>query len=211
MIETELTIRHSEDSTLCIYNQPGKHLKREHLRLFSEEILAIANDRDLNFTDCRVLLAIIGLMKFDNVLNLSQQKLGETIGIERPNVAKSLKKLEEKGYLLRLGTEGRRIVYMFNPDVAFKARAKNYRTLKRCWDEKLIPNTRKMGIAPEADPDFYSKLEDKVTSLSKKTGIPESKVKLLLESLFEESPQRIEPEAEIIDNPIEELERIGAF
>ncbi len=195
MMETRVTIEHSEDTNFIFYNKPGKHLKREHSRLFSEELMAIAKDRSLNYTDCRVLLAVIGLMGFENVLSVSKDELGKQIGVERPNVSKSIKKLVEKGYLLPIDNEGRKIVYMFNPDIAFKARANNHKTLKRCWDEKLYPNTRKMGIAPENDLDFYSKLDDKIASLAKKTGIAESKVKLLIESLLDNSPQKSKIEA----------------
>jgi DNA-binding MarR family transcriptional regulator len=184
-METKITIQHSEDNTLCIYSKPVKHLNQEHLRLFSEEILTIAKDRDLNFTDCRLLLAIMGLMRFENLLNLTQKQLGNEIGVEQPNIARSLKKLVKKGYLLPVGNEGKKIIYMLNPDVAFKARAKNFKTLQRCWNEKLIPNTKKMGIAQETDLDFYSKLEDKITNLARQTGIPESRVKILLAKLLE--------------------------
>lgn len=195
MMESRITIEHPEETNFYIYNKPGKHLKQEHLRLFSNEIMTIAKDRSLNFTDCRVLLAIIGLMGFENVLNVSKDELGKQIGVDIANVSRSVKKLVERGYLLPIDNEGRKIVYMFNPDIAFKARASNYKTLKRCWDEKLYPNTRKMGIAPENDLDFYSKLDDKITSLAKKTGISESKVKLLIEELLSDSSQKDKAEA----------------
>lgn len=186
-METRVTIEHSEDSKLCIYNKPGKHLKREHLRIFSEELIAIGQDKKLNLTDHRVLSAILGLVGYDNVLDISQKELGEKIGVDQANIARTIKKLTERGYLQPIGNFGRRITYLLNPSIAFKARSKNYRTLSRCWDEKLQPDTRKMGIEPETDLDFYSKIDDRIASLAKKTGIPESKVKLLLENLLDES------------------------
>jgi DNA-binding MarR family transcriptional regulator len=195
MIETQVTIEHEEGTNVCIYNKPGKHLKQEHLRLFSGEIIEIAKDRDLNFTDLRVLMAVIGLMRFDNVLKASKDEIGKQINIERPNVSKSIKKLVEKGFLTPIDNEGPKIIYMVNPDLAFKARASNYKTLKRCWDEKLYPNTKKMGIVSEGDLDLYDKLDDKIASLAKRTGIPEDKVKLLIESLLDDSSQKSKMEA----------------
>jgi hypothetical protein len=72
-----------------------------------------------------------------------------------------------------------------------------------------MPNTRKMGITPETDLDFYCKLEDKIASLAKKTGIPESKVKLLVEGLLEDSPQRDDTAEDV--TLIGELELLEAF
>ena len=116
---------------------PLKFIKKDYYRGFSEATLAIATDEELLHTDLRVLLGVIALMEYENVLDISQQALGQALGIKQPNIAKSIKKLVEKGYLQVMGQRIRQNVYRVNPYFAFKTRAKNLHDLQENWDDSV--------------------------------------------------------------------------
>ncbi len=133
---------------------------------------------------------------FENILNISQQELSNQLEIHRPAIAKSIKKLISKGYLEIIDTVGRQNIYMFNPSVAFKSRAKNLKELKHAWDKETIPNTQKHPIDIDSDlePDLEDKLDDKVSQLSQQFGVPQSKVRQIILSLVDQALETEEQE-----------------
>ena len=184
-----LEITCPDDSNLNVFTQPKRYLKHEHIRFFQDEMISTANDRDLNGTDLRVLITALGNLDYDNKLMISHAKLGEQIAIKQQEVTKSFKKLVNKGYLEIIDTVGRQNIYMFNPGVALKSKAKNLKNLKRAWDQGTIPNTRKSPIDLDTDlePDLEDKLDDKVSELSKQFGVPQSKVRQIILSLVNQA------------------------
>ena len=167
MVSKKLEVYYPEDSLVNIFTEPKRYLKDDYARHFSTEMLGLAVDRDLSGNDLRVLLAILANLGFENIVNISQQELSDQLKINRPAVAKSLKKLISKGYLEVVDTIGRRNVYMFNPSVAFKSRAKNLKQLKHAWDNQILPDTQNCPIEVDTDlePDLEDKLDDKVNQL----------------------------------------------
>ena len=184
-----LEITCPDDSNLNVFTQPKRYLKHEHIRFFQDEMISTANDRDLNGTDLRVLITALGNLDYDNKLMISHAKLGEQIAIKQQEVTKSFKKLVNKGYLEIIDTVGRQNIYMFNPGVALKSKAKNLKNLKRAWDQGTIPNTRKSPIDLDTDlePDLVDKVDDKVSELSKQFGVPQSKVRQIILSLVNQA------------------------
>ncbi len=151
MISKKLEVYYPEDSVVNVFAQPKKYLKDDYARHFSSEMLGLAVDKDLSGNDLRVFLAILANLGFENILNISQQELSNQLEIHRPAIAKSIKKLISKGYLEIVDTVGRQNIYMFNPSVAFKSRAKNLKELKHAWDKETIPNTQKHPIDIDSD------------------------------------------------------------
>lgn len=111
-----------------------------HIRTFSEGLTRLATDKELNYTDMRVLLYIAGIIDYENVLKVSQSELAEGLGIVQQEVSKSIKKLIKGDYLRIIDKIGRQNIYQLSPYFAFKSRAKNYVTLCRLWDEGRSPN-----------------------------------------------------------------------
>jgi DNA-binding Lrp family transcriptional regulator len=190
-----LEINCPEDSNLNVFTQPKKYLKHEYIRFFQDEMISAANDRDLNGTDFRVLITVLGNLDYDNKLIISHAKLGEQIGIKQQEVTKSFKKLVNKGYIEVINTIGRQNVYMFNPGVAFKSKAKNLKQLKQFWNKTGISNPQNLpiDIDLDLDIDLEDKLEDKVVQFSQQFGVPQSKVRQIILSLVN---QALEPEAQ---------------
>jgi len=190
MENRQIVITHPEDSVVKVYSTPTKHLKTDYIRSFQDELLALAIDRDLNGTDLRILLAILSNLGYDNILNISQKDLGERIGVKQTESSKSIKKFISKGYLQITGKAGgRQNIYQFNPNVAFKSKAKNLKQLKRVWDGETISNTKNSPIDIDLDiePDLEDKFDDRVSELSKKYGVPQSKVRQILLSVVNQA------------------------
>ncbi len=188
-MKRKLEVYYPEDSVVNIFNQPNKYLKDDYARYFSSEMLGLAVDKDFSGNDLRVFLAILANLGFDNILNISQQKLSNQLEIHRSDVAKSIKKLVSKGYLEIIDTVGRQNIYMFNPSVAFKSKAKNLKDLKRFWNKQSFPNTQNnpIDIDTDLESDLEDKLDDKVEQLSKQFGVPKSKVRQIILSLVDQA------------------------
>ncbi len=196
MISKKLEVYYPEDSVVNVFAQPKKYLKDDYARHFSSEMLGLAVDKDLSGNDLRVFLAILANLGFENILNISQQELSNQLEIHRPAIAKSIKKLISKGYLEIVDTVGRQNIYMFNPNVAFKSRAKNLKELKHAWDKEATPNTQKYPIDIDLDlePDLENKLDDKVSQLSQQFGVSRSKVRQIILSLVDQALETEEQE-----------------
>ena len=182
-------VYYPEDTVLNVFTKPRKHLKDSHARVFLEEMIALGIDKELSGNDLRVLLAIIGNLDYDNKINISQQELGNQLDIHQVSISKSLKKLMSKGYLQIIDTIGRQNIYQFNPNVAFRSRAKNLKDLKRAWDQEVIPNTQNYPIDVDTDlePDLEDKLDEKVEELSQQFSVPKSKVRQIILSLVDQA------------------------
>ena len=189
MVSKKIEVYYPEDSVVNVFAEPKRYLKNDYARHFSSEMLGLAVDKDLSGNDLRVLLAILANLGFENIVNISQQELSEQLKINRPAVARSIKKLILKGYLEIIDTVGRQNIYMFNPSVAFKSKAKNLKELKQAWDNKTTPETIKTPIDLDTDlePELENKLDDKVEKLSQQFGVPQSKVRQIILSLVDQA------------------------
>lgn len=125
------------DCNLVYWGYGRKYLKDKghYFRMFQDVMLEMARDRELNLTDHRVIMVILGKLEFENYFKLSQQEIGVLIDIAQPNVSKSLQKLEHKGFIQCVSIEGRKKIYVFNPYLAFKIKAKNLQDLEEDWDD----------------------------------------------------------------------------
>ena len=185
MVNKKIEIYYPEDTVLNVYPKPAKYLKNSYIRCFSQEIVALSKDKNLSGNDLRVLLAIIGNLSYDNIVNISQSELGKQSDINQQAISKSIKKLTSKSYLKVIDTIGRRNIYMVNPNLVFRSRAKNLKELKQSWDKASTPNTQKfpMDIDKDLEPDLQDKLDNKATELSQQFDIPESKARQIILSL----------------------------
>ena len=189
MRNKKLEIYYPEDSVVNIFAKPGKYLKNDYARYFMSEILSLAVDKDFSGNDLRVFLAMLANLNYDNTLNISQQNLADQLNIDRSATGKSIKKLISKGYLQIIDKVGRQNIYQFNPHIAFRSRAKNYKDLCRAWQQETLPNTQKrpIDLDSDLDIDLEDKLDDKVSQLSQQFGVPQNKVKQIILSLVNQA------------------------
>ena len=189
MVNRKVEVYYPDSMNLNLIPAHQKHLKEDYVRFFQGYMKDLANDKTLDGQDLRVTLTIISNLSYDNKFSLSHRQLAEQVGIQRPNVTKTVNKLVRKGYLQIIGKQGQQNIYMFNPSVAFKSRAKNLKELKHAWDKQILPNTQKLPIDLNTDLelDLEDKLDDKVKELSDQFGVPQSKVKHIILSLVNEA------------------------
>ena len=189
MVNRKVEIHYPEGVNLNLISANQKYLKEDYVRFFQGDMKDLANDKTPDGQDLRITLAIISNLSYDNILNLSHRELAEQVGIQRPNVTKTFNKLVKKGYLQIIGKQGQQNVYMFNPSIAFKSRAKNLKDLKRAWDKETIPHTQKLPIDIDSDlePDLEDKLNDKVSQLSQQFGVSQGKVRQIILSLVDQA------------------------
>ena len=196
MVSKKIEICYPEDTVVNVYPKPAKYLKNNYIRCFSEEVIALSKDKNLSGNDLRVLLTIIGNLSYDNIVNISQSELGKQSDINQQAISKSIKKLVFKSYLKIVNRIGRRNIYMVNPNLVFRSRAKNLKDLKHAWDKATIPSTQKFPIDIDRDlePDLEDKLDNRATKLSQQFDIPQSKARQIILSLVNQALENEEQE-----------------
>ena len=135
MTKKTYIIECAQDKKIVAREVPNIKLKSDYVRAFQEGLLEIICDKDLTGDDIRVFLAIISHVEYENKFTMSLGHLGEAIGIKRQNVNRSVKKLLEKGYLLKDGNQGRVNHYMIDPRIVIRCRNFNYKEVIKHWDE----------------------------------------------------------------------------
>lgn len=180
----KLEIYYSGDSVINVYAKEKKHLKDNYARCFLNEITNVASNKDLNGTDLRVLLGIIGHLEYENLLNISQKKLGEILKIPRQEITKSINKLISKNYLQIVDKIGRQNIYKLNPRIAFKSRAKNHKNLCNDWEEnttsKKIDLDINLNLDSNLDKNLETKFKEKIDEISKKFNVEKNKAKEIM-------------------------------
>lgn len=177
-IMREITVKCQDDQELRIYTAPKKVLNGDFLTLFQYELSEIAKDREINLTDMRVYLFVLSQIEFQNEFCMSQNELEEALGINRANIARSLKKLCEKKILVHTGNQGKQKIYHLHPEHGYRGKLKNYgTTLKRIKDGEA-PGQNKYLVT-----NFYTEEKEApnlVEILSKEVDIPCETVERLL-------------------------------
>ena len=200
MKDINIKINCPDDASLNISTNPNKYLKLPYIRSFQDQMVTLAADKELNGTDLRVFLTIIGNLGYENILSLTQKQIGEQINVPSPEVTRSIKKLVKKDYLQVITKIGRQNIYMLNPSISFKSKAKNLKHLKQAWNDQTVPNTQNKPIDIDTDfePDLEDKLDDKVKELSEEFDIPQTKVRKIIFSLVD---QALTPDDEELELP----------
>ncbi len=99
--------------------------------------ILLAKDKDIKGETHRVLWFIIGILDFQNWVQLSVTEIAKELQMQRSHISRAMKVLEEKEVILRGPKVGRSYAFMLNPDYGWKGKVKNlddYR--KRKEDEE---------------------------------------------------------------------------
>ena len=81
---------------------------------------------DLRGDDLRVLLALLGRLDFENLIQLEQVAIAERLGMQKPHVSRSIKRLIALGCLLEGPKIGRSRTYRLNPAYGWRGSSKNH-------------------------------------------------------------------------------------
>ena len=96
----------------------------------------LAKDRGIKGETHRVLWLIIGILDFDNWVQLSVTEMSKELGMHRPDVSKAMKVLEEKEIILRGPKVGRSFAFMLNPEFGWKGKVKNLDDYRQQRDDR---------------------------------------------------------------------------
>ena len=97
--------------------------------------ILLAKDRDIKGETHRVLWIIIGILDFENWVQLSVTEIAKELTMHRPDVSKAMKVLEEKEIILRGPKVGRSYAFMLNPEFGWKGKVKNLDEYRKERDE----------------------------------------------------------------------------
>jgi DNA-binding transcriptional regulator GbsR (MarR family) len=87
--------------------------------------ILLAKDKDIKGETHRVLWLIIGILDFENWVQLSVTEIANELNLKRPNVSKAMKVLEDKQIILRGPKLGRSYAFMLNPEFGWKGKVTN--------------------------------------------------------------------------------------
>ena len=94
-------------------------------------IVQLAMDGNLTGADYRVFHVLLAYLDLENNVVVDQSEVGKLLGMEQPNVARSLKKLLQLEIISKGPKVGRACTYRFNPATAWKGTLPQGATEKR--------------------------------------------------------------------------------
>lgn len=81
--------------------------------------------------DYRVLMLLMARLDFENLIQVPQMEIAENLGMKRPNVSRSMRRLVELGVLLEGPKIGRSKTYRLNPHIGWKGSARHHQKALR--------------------------------------------------------------------------------
>jgi predicted transcriptional regulator len=109
------------------------------------EALDMLASSDLRGDDLRVLLALLGRLDFENLIQIEQTAIAKRLGMKRQNVGRSIKRLIATGCLLEGPKIGRSRTYRLNPAYGWRGSAKNHQKALRASERAAM--AAKAGIS----------------------------------------------------------------
>jgi DNA-binding transcriptional regulator GbsR (MarR family) len=103
--------------------------------------ILLAKDKDIKGETHRVLWLIIGILDFQNWVQLSATEIAKELKMHRSHISRAIKILEEKEIILRGPKVGRSYAFMLNPEFGWKGKVKNLDDYRRDREER--ENSRK--------------------------------------------------------------------
>ena len=100
--------------------------------------ILLAKDKEIKGETHRVLWLIIGILDFENWVQLSVTEIAKELKMHRPDVSKAMKVLEEKEIILRGPKVGRSYAFMLNPEFGWKGKVKNLDDYRKQRDEQEL-------------------------------------------------------------------------
>jgi DNA-binding transcriptional regulator GbsR (MarR family) len=87
--------------------------------------ILLAKDKDIKGETHRVLWLIIGILDFENWVQISATEIGKELNLKQQSVSRAMKVLEDKQIILRGPKVGRSYAFMLNPEFGWKGKVKN--------------------------------------------------------------------------------------
>jgi predicted transcriptional regulator len=115
------------------------------------EALDMLASSDLRGDDLRVLLALLGRLDFENLIQIEQTAIAKRLGMKQPHVSRSIKRLIATGCLLEGPKIGRSRTYRLNPAYGWRGSAKNHQKALRALERRAATAGISVVIGGKAD------------------------------------------------------------
>jgi predicted transcriptional regulator len=99
-----------------------RKLRGGFMLLDLEGMRRLSMDKDITAVDWRVLAIVMTGLEYENWFSITQKEIAEELGTSQPNVARSLKKLEDKAIIVKGKKSGRVNSYRLNAFYGWKGR-----------------------------------------------------------------------------------------
>jgi hypothetical protein len=109
----------------------------------AQPALDLLADSDLTGEELKVLLKLLGRLDFENFLLINQSELAKSMGIQRTNVNRSIRRLLEMEILLEGPKVGPLRTYRLNPTFGWKGSAKNHQNVVKLDKKKASKAPKK--------------------------------------------------------------------
>ncbi len=106
--------------------------------IMAQEALSKMANEIKNLEDYRVLMMLLGRLDFENFIQLSQTELAEALGMKKPNVSRSIKRLLSLGVLLEGPKIGRSKTYRLNPNYGWRGSPKSHQKAIRAQEKASL-------------------------------------------------------------------------
>ncbi len=148
-----------------------------------EAAILVAKDRDIKGETHRVLWFLIGILDFENWIQLSATEMGKELNMHRQDISKAIKVLERKEIILRGSKIGRSYSFMLNPEFGWKGKVKNLEKYRedKYKNRKYTEQISKKG-SKSLEKTKISEFSEEVKYLSREYDIPLEKVQSLLKA-----------------------------
>lgn len=115
---------------------------------------------ELGAQDYRVLFAMMAKLDFENLLVISQAELADELGMQKPNVSRSIKRLVELGAMLEGPKIGVHRSYRLNPRFGWKGSAQgHHKALRERMSAARIEGVIE-GSIPDTEPQRDPRVPD---------------------------------------------------
>lgn len=113
----------------------------------------------LQGNDLRVFLAIVGRLDFQNLILIEQAEIAKKLGMHRPDVSKSIKRLVELDIIIEGPKLGRSKRYQLNPNYGWKGSTKKHHEALRTADKAKAKGFKVVKGGQMNDPELRAKME----------------------------------------------------
>ena len=97
------------------------------MQLSQDPLPALSQDRELWGLPHAVLLYLCGRLDFDNFVHVSQADIAAHLRVNKSRISEAVKKLSQKGVLIRGPKIGRSSTFRLNPTFGWKGDSKKAR------------------------------------------------------------------------------------
>lgn len=115
------------------------------------EILKMKNDGKITGRDFDVLMFCATILDYENLVQLPYRIIEDQLGIKKPHISRSMKKLVELEILIEGPKIGQSKTYKLNPGIAWKGSSKNHKKAIIDFNkEKQLREKKKRELEPGA-------------------------------------------------------------